>query len=331
MQLKTHTTLDEDLKLKAKAKYSPEREAEARDWLQSITGIQLMGTFAEALHDGIVLCTAINILMPNRNPIKPTTSRLAFRQMENIASFLAAIEELGVPSFESFQTIDLYEEKNMNQVIDCIFAVSRMANKKGYNGPILGPKLAEKNVRTFTEEQIAQAKFAVPLLQGYTQGASQKGMRFGGTREIGGIYPDMPADGNAIAAEPQSINQQVPNQPLPKQPIAKEPESPQNIQRKSEPVNQDYQQSEIVTPIRTERLQDEYNPNQRRERTPEVVDNYSQNFRSERTANDYSSRVTNSAPVIPKETIRTESVTDSFVFNEIDDVSEKLRRLLEDN
>lgn len=37
-------------------------------------------------------------------------------QMENIACFLSGAERLGVPKYDLFQTVDLYEKKNMTQV-----------------------------------------------------------------------------------------------------------------------------------------------------------------------------------------------------------------------
>ena len=67
--------------------------------------------------------------------------------MENIHLFLNALsEKLGVPKYDQFQTIDLYENKNMLAVIDSIFALSRYATAKGYVGPCIGPKLSDKHV-----------------------------------------------------------------------------------------------------------------------------------------------------------------------------------------
>jgi hypothetical protein len=43
---------------------------------------------------------------------------------------------------------DLYENKNLGQVVASIFALSRHAQKHGFNGPLLGPKLADKHVIT---------------------------------------------------------------------------------------------------------------------------------------------------------------------------------------
>lgn len=160
----TVTSLDEDLKTQQAAKYSVERENEARQWIEEILKVKLEGTFAEALHDGIHLCNLINILNPTVKPLKPTSSKLSFKQMENIHLFLLALADLKVPSFETFQTVDLYEEKNMNQVVDCMFALSRCAEKNGFQGPKLGPKLATAVKREFTEQQLKEAKYAIPKL-----------------------------------------------------------------------------------------------------------------------------------------------------------------------
>jgi hypothetical protein len=90
-------------------------EAEVREWITEITGMPVEGDFHEALKDGVILCTLIDKIMPE-NPIKISRSSMTFKQMENIQYFLDKVRLLGVPSFESFMTIDLYEKKNMTQV-----------------------------------------------------------------------------------------------------------------------------------------------------------------------------------------------------------------------
>jgi hypothetical protein len=44
-----------------------------------------------------------------------------FKQMENIGNFLKACRALGVPSFDCFETLDLFEEKNMVGVLRCVW------------------------------------------------------------------------------------------------------------------------------------------------------------------------------------------------------------------
>lgn len=51
--------------------------------------------------------------------------------MENISMFLRGAEALGVPKHDLFQTVDLFEKKNMTQVVDSIFAISRYGYKAG--------------------------------------------------------------------------------------------------------------------------------------------------------------------------------------------------------
>ncbi|KAJ3199142.1 hypothetical protein HDU82_000693 [Entophlyctis luteolus] len=115
---------------------------------------------------------------------------MPFKQMENINFFLQAAEKLGVNKHELFQTVDLYEGKNMVQVVDSMYALSRCAEAKGYRGQRIGPKLAEKKEYHFSAETLAEGKNIVPVLTGYSGGASLKGSSaFGSRREIGGIDP----------------------------------------------------------------------------------------------------------------------------------------------
>jgi hypothetical protein len=140
------SSLDEDLRKKQEAKYDLHMEAEVREWLSEITGVAVEGDLHEALKDGVVLCKLLNKISPDK-PIKISASNMVFKQMENIQMFLTRIAELGVPSFESFMTIDLYEKKNMTQVVSCMYSVSRNAQKHGFVGPRLGPNLAQEHKR----------------------------------------------------------------------------------------------------------------------------------------------------------------------------------------
>ena len=50
---------------------------------------------------------------------------MAFMQMENIGSFLAAAGAIGVDASESFMTVDLYEAKNPGAVLLCLASLKR--------------------------------------------------------------------------------------------------------------------------------------------------------------------------------------------------------------
>jgi len=45
--------------------------------------------------------------------------------MENMENFQRAIVKYGVPDLDVFQTVDLYEKRNIPQVAHCIMALGR--------------------------------------------------------------------------------------------------------------------------------------------------------------------------------------------------------------
>lgn len=184
---------------KINAKYSPELEQEARQWLEQLLGKPLvegadpnepLGETAiqDALKDGVILCEAVNVLKPGAvKKIHRVTSgpMKQFRDMENIGNFLSAIEQYGVVKVDQFQTANLTDRRNnMAMVINTIHALGRAAQKNGYTGPTLGPKEAEQNPRNFSEEVLHKGQSVIGQQYGYTQGASQKGMIFGKPRSI---------------------------------------------------------------------------------------------------------------------------------------------------
>ncbi|KAJ1509295.1 Calponin-3 [Coelomomyces lativittatus] len=155
----------------------------AKDWLEKVIGEPIPALDQPTLKDGEILIKLINKLIST--PIKFQKSNLPFKQMENINNFLKEAAKLGCPQFELFQTIDLFENKNFNQVLLTIFSISRQAQKLGLNVPSLGPKLAEKRNVQFSEEQLNAGK-NIPSqhTSGYTGGANQSGMSIGGFRDV---------------------------------------------------------------------------------------------------------------------------------------------------
>lgn len=118
-----------ELAQKQADKYSPEREQEARKFLETYLGEpHSSASFAEWLKDGVILVKLANKL--GVSSAKPNTGKLAFKQMENIGNFLAGLDQLGIRKSEQFQTVDLFEQKNMAAVVDCFFAISRVAFSK---------------------------------------------------------------------------------------------------------------------------------------------------------------------------------------------------------
>ncbi|RHY88412.1 hypothetical protein DYB37_009930 [Aphanomyces astaci] len=156
--------LDKQLADKALAKYDKQSEEEAKDWIEALTSHSIGDDFGLGLKSGVVLCDLANALDPSLK-LKPTSSTMPFKQMENISAFLRACRTLGVAEFDLFETVDLFELKDVGLVVRCLHAVGRAVQKRpGYTGPTLGVKESTKNRRTFTHAQIAEARHATSLL-----------------------------------------------------------------------------------------------------------------------------------------------------------------------
>lgn len=63
--------------------------------------------------------------------------------MENINHFQTACRRYGVPDVDVFQTVDLYEKRNIPAVTQCIMALGRTCYlHPEFKGPFLGPKVS---------------------------------------------------------------------------------------------------------------------------------------------------------------------------------------------
>lgn len=122
--------MDRELAEKAAAKYDPKMEAEARKWIEAVTGTPLGEvSLQEALKSGITLCELANHIQPGC--CKPPSKMAApFKQMENIGNYLAACTKLGQRTHESFQTVALYEGQDMIAVLVQIHSLGRIAQHR---------------------------------------------------------------------------------------------------------------------------------------------------------------------------------------------------------
>jgi hypothetical protein len=69
----------------------------------------------------------MNALRPEKQ-IKVNDTKIPFKMMENIGKFLDACVEYGLSNTDTFATADLYENVNMTQVVNGIFALGRMVS-----------------------------------------------------------------------------------------------------------------------------------------------------------------------------------------------------------
>ncbi|CAF0739735.1 unnamed protein product [Rotaria sordida] len=171
---------------KVQSKYDVVQAYEALEWIKEMIGEQFdtsgdMDNVYNQLKDGRKLCQLMNSIVPNSIP-KINNGENSFKLMENIARFVQAAKIYGLTDAETFQTVDLYEKLNLHQVIVCLFALGRKAQKQGLRG--LGPKESDKNERSFSAETLKQGNMVISTQYGYNKGATQSGMNFGNTRHM---------------------------------------------------------------------------------------------------------------------------------------------------
>lgn len=127
------SSLDQDMRNLRLSRYTPQAANEARAWIENTLGESLSsGDLLEALKDGVALCKLANLaITPQHGAIKFKASPMPFIQMENISHFLKACEmpPLNMPAHDRFLTVDLFEQKDPAQVLQCLGAFSRQANK----------------------------------------------------------------------------------------------------------------------------------------------------------------------------------------------------------
>jgi hypothetical protein len=212
------------------SRYTPQAANEARSWIESTLNIQLpTGNLQEDLKDGVVLCQLANLaIQPQHAPIKFKKSSMPFIQMENISHFLRACEmaPLNLPAHDRFLTVDLFEAKDAAQVLQCLGAFSRQANRinPAKFPSTIGPKKAGPTVPTtppmaFTITGSSTGAAPAPVSSpptsswskraeegstapawnihqyGYMGGASQgnQGITFGGRRQVTSQAPEVPS------------------------------------------------------------------------------------------------------------------------------------------
>lgn len=100
-------------------------------------------------------------------------------------SFLAAISAYGVADVDLFQTVDLWEKKDIAQITNTLFALGRETYRHAeWKGPYLGPKPSQENKRDFSEEVLKAGQTVIGLQAGTNKGATQAGQNMGAGRKI---------------------------------------------------------------------------------------------------------------------------------------------------
>jgi len=176
--------LEYAVRCKIASKRDPEEEREAQAWIETVLGEKFPSSYEDSLRDGVILCKLMNKLSPGAIP-KINTSGAQFKMMENIQKFQKAAMAYGVNEIDVFQTVDLWEKKDISQVTTTLFALGRTTYKHPeWPGPWLGPKPSEENKREFSEDVLIAGKTVIGLQAGHNKGASQAGQNIGAGRKI---------------------------------------------------------------------------------------------------------------------------------------------------
>lgn len=187
---------------KLSSKYDTDAENEVISWFQQLLNEEVprgMREVEKHLHNGQALVrlakevqkgTPVCPEKARKMTLKPNTLTAPFKQMENIQVFLNFCENYGVPKTGLFQTVDLYEGRNMAQVLNCIQQLGSEAQRNNFNGPTIGSKPGEKNIREFSDEQLRAGQSIIGLQAGTNKCASQSGMSMGGVRHVADIRAD---------------------------------------------------------------------------------------------------------------------------------------------
>ncbi|NWH25198.1 CNN2 protein, partial [Grus americana] len=163
-------------------KYDPQKEAELRTWIESVTGQQIGPDFQKGLKDGVILCELMNRLQPN-SVRKINRSAQNWHQLENLSNFIKAMASYGMNPVDLFEANDLFESGNMTQVQVSLLALAGMAKTKGMqSGVDIGVKYSEKQQRNFDEAKMKAGQCVIGLQMGTNKCASQSGMTAYGTR-----------------------------------------------------------------------------------------------------------------------------------------------------
>ena len=99
---------------------------EAELWVTAVTGLESGGRELQAwLRSGVVLCQLANCLQAGLVP-RVSGEEKPFKQMENIGNYLGACAKLGQHANDTFQTITLYENKDMYAVVKQLHSLGRL-------------------------------------------------------------------------------------------------------------------------------------------------------------------------------------------------------------
>ncbi|TKR76151.1 hypothetical protein L596_017339 [Steinernema carpocapsae] len=130
---------------KQKSKFNEDEAKNLLEWIQGLTkeSFSCEGdayNFKEVLGDGQILCKLLNAIKEGtiKKIMKPISN---FNCLENINQFCSNARKLGVKDEETFQSVDLFEGRDLFSVCVTLQSLSRKVEKEFNIAP---PKQIER-------------------------------------------------------------------------------------------------------------------------------------------------------------------------------------------
>jgi len=133
---------------KQAAKYNENEGHALLEWTKELIGenINTAGNrenFLAVLKDGVILCKLINAVKEGTvKKIQKPNSNIAC--LDNINQFVTGCRGVGVGDEETFQSVDLFEDRDLFSVCITMFSLGRKAVEMGKPGPTDVTRAADK-------------------------------------------------------------------------------------------------------------------------------------------------------------------------------------------
>jgi len=124
-------SVGEHIKARQGARFDEPRANKVRAWLEAVLEEKFEeASLEEALKSGVRICKALNKVYPN-TVRTINEGKIAFKQIENIGNYIKGCKNLGFNKSLLFETSDLYEGRNMTQVVDNLAQLATSGSRKG--------------------------------------------------------------------------------------------------------------------------------------------------------------------------------------------------------